>query len=212
MTTPLCARPRFRLRNCLCGALLGIAASTAFAPFAVSRVHAAVVMALDLPALVQASDAVVVAKTLSQASRMTNGGRRIVTDYTLQVERVLKGTAHANDRIVVTLLGGTVGDLALTVPGEASFDVGSRSVAFLRKAQSGDGFRVVGMAQGVMPVAPVSANNRVEMVMPHAGDVSQLKQQPDGSYAPSHDAAAKPEALSTLLSRIEGLVAHAHGH
>jgi hypothetical protein len=76
--------------------------------------------------------------------RQLRGEQVIVTVVRFKVERVLKGSISA----VTTLemLGGTVGDSTMSVPGMPRFEVGDRDLLCVERA--GALFPVVGASQG----------------------------------------------------------------
>lgn len=141
-------------RRCFCLSLglLAAAGLVPGAPFQTLGVaSAATVLALDLEGLVQRADVIAVGRVgESQARREPNTGL-IVTDVDFGVVRPLKGDVSLGDRIVITTLGGRLPDLALSVPGEAVFAPRETALVFLRRTRHGE-LRVVGMAQGRMPV------------------------------------------------------------
>lgn len=96
--------------------------------------------------IVDRADLVVVATVESAHSRAT--GRTIVTDYTLRVERVLRGSGPA-DIVTVTELGGSTDDLIMAVSGAPSYEPGSRVMAFLRARGDGTYFTAY-MANGAL--------------------------------------------------------------
>ena len=119
-----------------------------------SHTEATVVRAMPLPELVSMSEWVVIAQVQSSRSHYeTIGGmRRMVTDTTLIVNEALSPNRSSSDvemaTVVVRTLGGTMGEVAQLVPGEAVLTKGPNHLLFLDEA-SGDGiFRVAAMAQG----------------------------------------------------------------
>lgn len=114
-----------------------------------AAVRAATVLELDLKQLVVKSDYIVVATVRGQNSRWNKYGR-IVTDVALEVQESLKGEATAGERLFVTNMGGTVGDIAMHVEGSPQFVHGASMLVFLREVPSLGELRVVGMSQGVL--------------------------------------------------------------
>jgi hypothetical protein len=114
-----------------------------------AAVRAATVLELDLKQLVTKSDYIVVATVRGQHSRWNKYGR-IVTDVALEVQETLKGEVTAGERLSVTNLGGTVGDIAMQVEGSPQFVYGASMLVFLREVPSLGELRVVGMSQGVL--------------------------------------------------------------
>jgi len=94
--------------------------------------HSTSVLPPTFDELVARADEVILARVVArQSSWVTSrSGQAIVTDVTFAVERTLKG----EPRIQRTLefLGGTVGDVSLTVAGIPEFQVNDRDVLFVR--------------------------------------------------------------------------------
>ena len=79
--------------------------------------------------MIQKSDDIVIATGVSaRAERTAEGG--IVTRYTLRVEESLKGDHAAGTHLVITELGGEVGDEAYMVPGTPEYQPGERYLVF----------------------------------------------------------------------------------
>ena len=90
---------------------------------------ASVLPALDLDALVRGSDDVFVGTVTHEWSEWT--GERIVTHHLVHVERALvPGGGRSGELVVVTTLGGEIGEIGLWVPGEARLAVGDRRLMF----------------------------------------------------------------------------------
>ncbi len=108
--------------------------------------------ALSLAALAQMSELILIATPLSASSHWEQlGGRqRIVTDTRVRVEDVVAKGVPADGELVVRTLGGTVGERAALVYGEAALFLGQTSMVFL--VQDGAVQRVTGMAQGHYPL------------------------------------------------------------
>ena len=80
------------------------------------------------------ADVVVVATVLGSSTREA-ADRMILTDSQLRVEQVLKG--DAGDRIVVSEAGGFANGRGMVIAGTATYEAGTRVLAFLR--ERGDG-------------------------------------------------------------------------
>jgi hypothetical protein len=171
----------------LCGVAIALVAP--------APAHAAVLIALDLPALVEQSDLIVVASAHKQSSRYVS--KLIVTDVTLKVSSILKGTTKPGEPVVVTHLGGAVGDVGLNVPGAASFKLGESAVVFLRRVPSGE-WNVTGMSQGIMQIND-------EQVLPGASGAELMERDQEGRLVDLKTPRA-PRALPQLLSEIQRLV------
>lgn len=163
------------------------------AVFLTASAQAAVLVAMDLPELVSQSDLIVVGSATKQSSRYVN--KLIVTDVTLAVSSTLKGSAK--DSVVVTHLGGSVGEVGLNVPGAAAFKLGENVVVFLRRVPSGD-WNVVGMSQGSMKISG-------EEVLPGGVGAELMERDPEGRLRELKTPAA-PRALPDLLGEIRRLV------
>lgn len=173
-----------------------LAVTLAVAPVAMAPTRAAVLIALDLPALVEQSDLIVVASAQKQSSRYVN--KLIVTDVTLRVSSTLKGAAKAGEPVVVTHLGGAVGEVGLNVPGAASFKMGESVVVFLRRVPSGE-WNVTGMSQGIMKIVG-------QEVLPGATGAELMERDQEGRLTELPKTKAAPRALPDLLGEIERLV------
>lgn len=163
---------------------------------------ASVVIALDLGELVHEADQVLVVTALREEARREAQGGLIVTDVELRVEESLKGDARAGSVVVATRLGGVVGKVALQVPGEANFTLGERAVVFLRRHASE--LRVVGMAQGILPLRGEGAQT---MVLPGGGGAALVERDDDGQLVAAPSAMKTERPLSDVLSEIRRLVA-----
>ena len=133
-------------------ALLGVGACGLGALLLPRRAEASLFRGLSLLDLSQVSELILVATPLSASSHWeTLGGRRrIVTDTRVRVEDVVAKSVPADGELLVRTLGGTVGDRAALVYGEAALFLNQTSVLFM--VQSAGALRVTGMAQGHYPL------------------------------------------------------------
>jgi len=124
--------------------------------------QASIVMALELPDLVQQADQIALVDVLSQHADWDSKHERILSTVELKVVERWKGDRAAgdaaSDRITVVQPGGTVGDLTMTVTGLSTFTAGERALVFLRGNVSAA--HVVGMGQGKRRVRFEAATNR----------------------------------------------------
>jgi hypothetical protein len=88
--------------------------------------------------LVGSADLVVVARVVRSESRIRSDGA-LVTDYRLAVESALKGSTDV-DTIVVSEFGGNANGMIHIIPGSATYETGSRVVAFLIARPDGTWF------------------------------------------------------------------------
>lgn len=168
-------------------------------------VHASLVEALDLPALVAESDQVVVGRVLSQTSHYDDRGR-IVTDTTVQVEESLKGSHAPGAAVVVRRLGGVVDDIGMRVAGEASFTLGENVLLFGARLRSGSTLRTVGMAQGAIRIVEENGERWAQSA---AGGVAAVRRDANGRLKRASLAVPARRKLNELLSEIRVLVAAA---
>jgi hypothetical protein len=82
-------------------------------------------------------------------------GGLIVTETTISVEQCLSGQCDAE--VVVTSIGGQVGDIVQQVEGAAMYAAGDRVCAFLRQ-DSRQQMVTVGMAQGLFHLVEVDGS------------------------------------------------------
>ena len=126
---------------------------------------------LSLPDLVNLSELIVLATPLDASSHweMLGGRQRIVTDTRVRVEDVVAKSAPADGELLVRTLGGTVGERAALVYGEAALFLNQTSLLFMLR--DAGVLRVAGMAQGHYPL--FSDANRVVRLMlsPHAPEL-----------------------------------------
>jgi hypothetical protein len=190
-SSTLCGLRAASIALALCGVAVG--------PSAIPSAHAAVLMSLDLPQLVEQSDLVVVGSAQKQSSRYVD--KLIVTDVSLKVVTSLKGSAKAGDVVTVTHLGGSVGEVGLQVPGAAAFKLGESAVVFLRRVPSGD-LNVTGMSQGVMPIKGQGAE---QQVMPGGSGAELMQRDDDGRLVEKPVQRQQPRVLTDLVAEIQRL-------
>lgn len=165
------------------------------------------VQAMSLRDLVTSADHIVVGTVIAQEAHYDDLDR-IVTDSTIRIEETLYGPRSAT--LVVRHIGGVVGELGLTVAGEAGYPEGARMLLFLRTFDSGDAgivMRPVGMSQGEMPILSGDAG---EVVMPGGAGVSVVTRSADGQLVPAPAAITTPTGRDELLARVRDLVAEVH--
>jgi hypothetical protein len=178
--------------------------SAAWPVLAPAPAEASVALALTLEQLAERADVIVVATATEEQSRRHIDGKLIVTDVSLKVDTVLKGDAKPNATLVATVLGGHIDQLAMQVPGEASFEIGRRVIAFLQRAKHSGDLRVVGMAQGVLPLIQ---RDTTTMVLPASGDNALMERDENGRLREGQGALQQPVPVGELLERIRAIVA-----
>lgn len=170
-----------------------------------ARAHASTVRALSLADLTRKAEVIVVGVPEEAQSRRHVDGKLLVTDVSVRVERVLEGTAKPGESLVVTLLGGELDGVALSVPGEAALPLGKRSLLFLYRASRSGDLRVVGMAQGAMSMQ--AAADGTPMIIPGGSGSALVERGSDGRLHPAPAALMQPAPADELLAKVQELVA-----
>jgi hypothetical protein len=166
-----------------------------------TQVSATTLIAANLGELTRMSDFVLVAKAQSRTSRKQVETGLIVTDVQLRVLTALKGTAKPGDTLTATVLGGTVGDVGLHVPGEARIPDDRSAIVFLRRTSNGE-LNVSGMGQGVMPI---TGQGKTAQVIPAAPDAALMQPDANGQLREAPAAAPEPQPLAAVLEQIRQL-------
>ncbi len=110
-----------------------------------ARAEATTIIPIADRTLVDRSPLVVVARVESKSAIVAD---RPATDWTVVVERVLKGTVNAS-RIVVRMPGGPAPDgMVLHIYGAPPLAAGRRGIFFLVPSSTGDFFQLVDFPQG----------------------------------------------------------------
>ncbi|MGE0788697.1 MAG: hypothetical protein AB7S26_23700 [Sandaracinaceae bacterium] len=169
-----------------------------------SLAEATLMEAMSLEQLVAESDLVAVV-TCTDERASYDDRQRIVTDYALAVEEVLKGAATS--RATMRRLGGEIGDIGMRIEGEPGLVPGQRYVVFLRRFDGGVD-RPVGMSQGVLRIEEAAG---VLRVLPGGGGLSLVQRDPTGGLRPAPSALLHPEALDAVRERIDRIVARQLG-
>jgi hypothetical protein len=143
----------------------------AFGVLSAAAASATTMIALDLKALTERADRVVLATVESTESKWTSDHSAIYTDVTLKVERAYKGDNKAGELLVVRREGGSVDGIAMKVYGAPVFAAGEEVVVF--SEMRGASRWVVGMAQGKLPVRIQDGKKWVA-----APDVSEVQMLP----------------------------------
>lgn len=133
----------------------------------------------DLDSLASYSDAVVVGVPTSNVCKVSTDGESIVTEYSLAVQRILKGKQMVGAPITVVLPGGRVqfedGSTAeIITPGFRKMQTGNTYVLFLTGDKKNRGvYRLTGGFQGLFDLSSgiVSPHGRAvdEVVKKHKG-------------------------------------------
>jgi len=155
---------------------------------------ASLMRAMDLAELTTGADQIVVGDVVATESAWDGEHRNIYSTIEISVRESWKGSVPSDGRIRIRQLGGTVGEIEMTVYGMARFTRGERALLFLRQA------RVVGMGQGKRRVQWDPGNKQWLADAPEEREVVAA-----GGGRSSHVGDA-PEALNQLRERVRALV------
>jgi hypothetical protein len=183
------------------GALVGLAVFD-LAPPLEGRAHASLVIALDLPAMVEHADHVAVVDVASVSAAWDDKHERILTTIDLAVVEAWKGPMTPASHVKVVQPGGTVGDIQMTVFGMSQFTPGERALVFLRGTPQAAS--VVGMAQGKRLVRRDAGTGRWMVHAPERAGASFV-------LAPQASKATTPPVFETRLRGLDELRAEVRG-
>jgi hypothetical protein len=158
------------------------------------RANGTIMKDMSLAELVTDADDIVVGTVLSVSSQWGKDHRNIYTSIQIQVAETWKGAPAKDGIIRLVQLGGSVGDLEMSVQGMPEFAPGERSVLFLRGSARR---HVVGMSLGKRPLQ-FDAASKQWMVRP-AARKGILRLQARGGGSPDDD---RPVALSALRDQV----------
>lgn len=161
--------------------MLRSALACTLAAMAPAALYASTFVRASVDDLTLQNSTVVVGEVLDSESYWNADATFILTDVRIQISEVVKGSVAGNE-VVVTLLGGTVGDLSVVIPGGAQLQTGGSYVLFLgpgnlpgargvqtvldhsqgifRVAVVGDHLRAISQAAGHPLVADVRGETR----------------------------------------------------
>ena len=135
--------------------------------------RASIVLALDLPRLVQEADHIAVVDVTSVHAAWDERHERIYSTIELNVVETWKAAAAeaaSPDHLTIIQAGGTVGDIRMTVMGLGTFVPGERSLVFLRGPANHA--QLVGMTQGKRSMRYESSSRHWLVAPP---DLRQIK-------------------------------------
>ena len=105
---------------------------------------------VDVPSLT--SKANVIVRGIVSGAQTKWIGKTIYTEYALQVQETLKGNAQST--LTMAVMGGSMGNVDLVIPGAPKIEVGNEVVFFGERFDAQESFRPVGIFDGIVPVAP----------------------------------------------------------
>jgi hypothetical protein len=152
---------------------------------------------MDLAELTTGADQIVVGDVLSSSESAWDAEHRsIYSTVEIGVQESWKGSPPANGRIKIRQLGGTVGQIEMTVLGMPRFTPGERALVFLRHTH------VVGMSQGKRNIRWDSASKCWMVDAPDGTGALKVALRGDSrSPEPSQG-----ESLDHLRERVRALV------
>ena len=160
----------------------------------VSSASATTVVPLDIEALSEAADYIVIGEVKAIESRWLNE-RQIVTEVTFVVHESLKG--EASPELTVLTLGGRVEEIGQWIPGEAYFKEGEHALLFLEAR--GGGLGVVGLGQGKFTLHELPGE--FTMAIPQTADLHFAS--PEASEV---SAAVAPVELGLIREELESIL------
>jgi hypothetical protein len=166
-----------------------------------SPARGSLVVALDLPGMVQRADHIAVTEVVSVRADWDAAHERIVSTVELRVVESWKG-ASTESRFTVVQPGGTVDGISMVVFGMPNFKAGERTLVFLRGSTRSA--QVVGLAQGKRAIRPDAATGRWLVDAPDLAGALQMKGRspqvtatPGASTPRLHTPTATPAPLTT---------------
>ncbi len=172
-----------------------------------SPAEGSIVQGLDLDELVAHADRIVLGRVLFSESFARPDGQ-LGTWHRIAVEREIRGVAPHESEVIVETLGGRIGDVAMRVEGEPSFQLGERVILFVRDGGPYTAFRPVGMGQGVMRVRRERGE---DMVRQNREGLMLMRRNAQGTLERSLGALPQDERLDVLLPRLYDLVSASEG-
>jgi hypothetical protein len=184
-------------------------ASGVVSPGLERHARASLVIALDLPSMVERSDHVAVVDVGSVSAAWDDRHERILTTIDLSVVESWKGSMTPSTHVKVVQPGGTVGDIQMTVFGMSVFTPGERALVFLRGTPAGAS--VVGMAQGKRMIRRDASTGRWLVHAPDRAGASFVRAPAASPAAPSSKSVppifdARLRGLDDLRAEVRGLV------
>lgn len=167
---------------------------------ATTPLSATILIRASLETLTEANHTVVVGEVLDISSYWNADGTFILTDVRVAPIEVLKGNPRQGE-IIVTVMGGTVGDLTTLIVGGAELGAGRSYVLFLNREDLPGVRRVLTVrdhSQGVFDIVATEDGLRAvsQVRIPLLPDASGVSESPGG---------AKGLPLDAMLDSIRSL-------
>jgi hypothetical protein len=144
-------------------------------------VEASTVQKLSFDRLIGEADLIVRGRVEELKSQQATDRRSMTTVITVSIERQFKGPKVSS--VTIEQPGGSMGEIAQSVPGLPEFSSGEDVVLFLKR-QRGGTFKIVGGKQGKFTA----------------------KSQPESNNWVVEDFARRTEGLDSFLSRLKNMI------
>jgi hypothetical protein len=131
-------------------------------------------LSTDIESLSKGADVVLTGKVVQQNSKWNEDRSRIYTDATIQVEEYLKGNTNEGS-IVVTYLGGEVGDVGEFYSHMPRFEDDEEILVFLKIDRKTSSYKVFNGEEGKLSI--VYDKNTGEKVTTSSVNINSLKAQ-----------------------------------
>ena len=151
---------------------------------------------MELTELTASADQIVVGEVVAQESAWDSQHRTIYTTIEIGIQESWKGATPGDGRIRIRQLGGTVGDIEMTIHGMARFEPGERALLFLHQTQ------VVGWSQGKRRVHWDATASQWMADAPDRARVLSV----DAQGRPHTTEPNQPEPLDRLRQRVRALL------
>jgi len=128
----------------------------------------------EIKVLAQSADLILIGKVSERNSRWNKDNTKIYTDVTINVDEYLKGNG-TNDKIIVTTLGGEVGEVGEFYTHVPRFDEEENVLIFLTYDQRDMSYRVLNGEDGKLTL--YEDNITGEKITPSNTKISSLKNE-----------------------------------
>ena len=128
----------------------------------------------EIKVLTESADLILIGKVSERNSRWNKDNTRIYTDVTINVDEYLKGNG-TNDRLIVTTLGGEVGEIGEFYTHIPRFNNEEEVLIFLKQDQRDMSYRVLNGEDGKLTL--YEDNISGEKVTSSNNKISSLKRE-----------------------------------
>lgn len=128
----------------------------------------------EINVLSKGADIIIIGKVSEQKSRWNKDKTRIYTDVSINVDEYLKGSTGQNS-IIVTHLGGEVGEVGELYSHIPSFKAEEDVLLFVKKAKYDDAYNVFQGEYGKLSL--IRDKNTGELMTSNKKDISSIKSE-----------------------------------